>query len=385
MSKTIIFCADGTWNGPGEDDKEDVEAHFTNVFKLFVGLAGAASPDSIRLADEQEKVLEANGRPVQISKYIHGVGDSRNPIRKVLGGAFGAGVISRVVRGYTFISRNYEPGDGIIVIGFSRGAYTARALAGLILSQGVLAKRLTADKEKAYEYGAQAWYRYRKSAKTEGARQRLAEALSNLPGFLTSDSLKASDLVTVDGLKAVAVWDTVGALGLPDYVGGERVDTYGFTNTSLSERVEHGLHAIALDEQRIDFTPTLWTAAANARQMVFAGAHADVGGGYPIAGNESGLSDIALKWMADELAGIGVIFASPVYSPFTPDPKGVAHKPWLKPPFNLPGKASPRNLRNLGLLEHPSLRARRDAGPIVSQPGEAGAAYVPANWDWAKP
>ena len=104
MSKTIIFCADGTWNGPGEDDKEVLDAHFTNVFKLFVGLAGTASPDSIRLADEQEKVLQANGRPIQVSKYIHGVGDSRNPIRKVVGGTFGAGTISRVVRGYTFIS-----------------------------------------------------------------------------------------------------------------------------------------------------------------------------------------------------------------------------------------------------------------------------------------
>src|SRR6185295_15120098 len=150
--------------------------------------------------------------------------DSRNAIRKIMGGAFGAGTISRVVRGYTFISRNYEPGDAIVVVGFSRGAYTVRALAGLILSQGVLAKRLTADKEKAYECGAQAWYRYRKNVKSEARRQRLAEALANLPGFLTRDNLKESDLVAVSGLKAVAVWDTVGALGLPDYVDGGRVD-----------------------------------------------------------------------------------------------------------------------------------------------------------------
>ena len=384
MSKTIIFCADGTWNGPGEDDKEVLEAQFTNVFKLFVGLAGTASPDSIRLADEQEKVLEADGRPVQISKYIHGVGDSRNPIRKVMGGAFGAGTISRVVRGYTFISRNYEPGDAIVVVGFSRGAYTARALAGLILSQGVLAKRLTADKEKAYQYGAQAWYRYRKNIKSERRRQRLAEALANLPAFLTSDSLKASDLVAVDGIKAVAVWDTVGALGLPDYIDGARVDTYGFIDTLLSERVERGLHAVALDEQRVDFVPTLWSAASNVTQMVFPGAHADVGGGYPIGDNESGLSDIALEWMSGELAKIGVIFGDPIYSPFAPDPLGVAHKPWLRPPFNLPGKSGARKLRELGLLEHPSLRARRGGGPTVSAPGEAAAGYAPANWDWEK-
>ena len=381
MSKTVIFCADGTWNGPGEDDKEVLDANFTNVFKLFMGLAGTATPDSIRLADEQEKVLLEDDSPVQVAKYIHGVGDSRSPIRKLMGGAFGAGTIARIVRGYTFISRNYEAGDAIIVVGFSRGAYTARALAGLILSQGVLAKRLTEDKEKAYEYGAQAWYRYRKDIKSERRRQRLAEALANLPAFLARDSLKASDLVAVDRIKAVAVWDTVGALGLPDYVDGARVDTYGFTDTSLSERVELGLHAIALDEQRVDFTPTLWSAAANVRQMVFPGAHADVGGGYPVADNESGLSDIALEWMAGELAQIGVRFEDPLYSPFAPDPLGAAHKPWSRPPFNLPGKSGARTLRNLGLLEHPSVRARRDGGPTISQPGEVPGAYAPGNWD----
>ena len=86
----------------------------------------------------------------------------------------------------------------------------------------------------------------------------------------------------MDGIKAVAVWDTVGALGLPDIDGAE--SNYGFIDTSLSERVERGLHAVALDEQRVDFVPTLWSAAPNVTQMVFPGAHADVGGGYPLGG-----------------------------------------------------------------------------------------------------
>ena len=88
--------------------------------------------------------------------------------------------------------------------------------------------------------------------------------------------------------------------------------------------------------------------------------------------------------MSGELAKLGVIFADPVYSPFAPDPLGVAHKPWLRPPFNLPGKSGARKLRELGLLEHPSLRARRGGGPTVSAPGEAAASYAPANWDWEK-
>ena len=65
-----------------------------------------------------------------MAKYLHGVGDSNNFLAKVLGGGFGEGLITRIVRGYTFVSRNYEDGDKIYLVGFSRGAYTARALAG---------------------------------------------------------------------------------------------------------------------------------------------------------------------------------------------------------------------------------------------------------------
>lgn len=120
MNKTLIFCADGTWNGPNQDDDNDGSPDFTNVYKLFLGLEGELSPETLRNADEQEKWLMYGVRPVQIAKYIHGVGDSRNPIHRIIGGAFGAGIIARIVRGYTFISRNYEDGDSIILVGFSR-------------------------------------------------------------------------------------------------------------------------------------------------------------------------------------------------------------------------------------------------------------------------
>ena len=112
-------------------------------------------------------MIVQDGKTLQASKYIHGVGDSQSAIRRIIGGAFGAGIIARIVRGYTFISRNYEPGAKIFIVGFSRGAYTARALAGLIASQGLLKKDLTKDKEKAYRYGAQAWYRYRDNKKSK--------------------------------------------------------------------------------------------------------------------------------------------------------------------------------------------------------------------------
>jgi glutathione S-transferase len=381
MSKFIIFCADGTWNGPGQDDNGDHEPDFTNVYKLFLGLAGAPSPGSIREADEQEKELIEGGQAAQVAKYIHGVGDSRNPVKKLFGGVFGSGIVARIVRGYTFISRSYEAGDAIVVVGFSRGAYTARALTGLIASQGVLAKNLTADKTEAYRRGAQAWYRYRKqsTASKPGFFQRLVEATADLPGFLSRDELKDSDLMAVDKIKAVAVWDTVGALGLPRYIDDERADAFKFTDTRLSPKIEMGFHAVALDEQRIDFSPTLWDSASNVVQVAFPGAHADVGGGYTTQENQSGLSDISLEWMVAQLEGIGVRFTRPIYSPFAPNPKGTAHKPWQHPPFSTSGKAMPRELKRSGIVEHPAVQQRVAAGLVVHEPGEAPAPYAPPN------
>ncbi len=388
MAKTIVFCADGTWNGPGKDDAQGAEpkGNDTNVYKLFLALAGGLSTGSIREADEQEKVLVVNGATTQVTKYIHGVGDSRNPIFKLMGGAFGAGTISRIVRGYTYISRNYEPGDAIVITGFSRGAYTARALAGLIAGEGLLAKPLAAngteeERANAYRNGARAWYRYRdrSNAMSNNPFKRFAEVMADLPAFVSSSELIDSDLVPVASLKSVAVWDTVGALGLPSYDKDHRTDAFRFTNNTLSPKVEKGLHAIALDEQRNDFTPSLWDAAANVEQCAFAGAHADVGGGYPLAGNESGLSDISLKWMVEKLQAQGVSFVLPLPASVVPNVCGTAHKPWLHAPFNLPGAACARALAGQGVQVHPSVQQRMQAGPVVAEPGEAVSAYQPAN------
>lgn len=278
---------------------------------------------------------------------------------------------------------SWGPGSGLNLdsTSFSRGAYTARALAGLIMSQGVLAKPLTVDKSNAYRSGAQAWYAYRKKsgAKKVGFFQRLVEATANLPAFLSREDLRASDLVAVPKIKAVGVWDTVGAMGLPRYIEDERADAFKFTDTRLNPNVANGFHAIALDEQRKDFTPTLCDQAGNVTQFAFPGAHADIGGGYTINNNESGLSDIALEWMAQRRTGIGVRFDAPVYTPFNPEPKGTAHKSWTHPPFNTPGKAATRVLQGSGIKEHPAIQARIAAGPVVHEPNEAPVPHAPIN------
>ncbi len=378
LAKRIIFCADGTWNGPGEDPIAAPPGDATNVYKLFLGLAGTLTGDS--RPGEHEKLLSAFGE-VQVAKYLHGVGDSRSAVLRVLGGAFGTGLISRIVRGYTFVSRNYEPGDDIVLVDFSRGAYTVRALAGLIASQGLLSKPLTEDRVAAYRWGAMAWYRYRREACTARPAlvHRLAEAVADLPAFLSSGALQDRDLVPVPRIKAVAAWDTVGSLGLPGYLEGSRADAFRFCDTKLSPKVEHGLHAVALDEERGDFTPTLWDPAGNTLQLAFPGAHADVGGGYPLANRESGLSDVALQWMARELEQrAGARFSVPIYEPFRPDARGPSHKPWLHAPFHTRSRAR-RSFPPGVLREHACVRERIEAGTVVHEPGEPPARYAPLN------
>ena len=185
MSKNIVFCADGTWNHPGDPELDD-SANPSNVFKLFLKLEGKDDPGTTRLADEQEKTLSApDGATIQVAKYLHGVGDSKNFLVRVLGGGFGEGLITRIVRGYTFVSRNYQPGDKIYFVGFSRGAYIARALAGLISAKGLLPPDIASedDKTEAYRQGSAVWYAWRRQAleRTERRLDRLQELVRDLP------------------------------------------------------------------------------------------------------------------------------------------------------------------------------------------------------------
>ena len=347
MPKNLIFCADGTWNGPGGDDMTDKA---TNVFRLFVNLDGEDDPGSTLLADEQERNLQRDGAIAQSAKYLHGVGDSRNPLVRLLGGTVGAGLIARIVRGYTYLSRNYRPGDRIFIVGFSRGAYTARALAGMIVARGLLdaTQYDLADKETAYRLGMSVWYAYREAAsqKNPDLFGRLQEVLSGLPQlFVRHDEAKLVDTE----IEAVAVWDTVGSLGIPEFtLQRERVDAFQFADTRLSGKVHHGLHAVAVDEQRADFTPTLWDPDARIVQVLFPGAHSDVGGGYATDEFQSGLSDCSLAWMTGELTKLGLLFArSPKYVP-NPRESSPLHQPWRDPPWNiLPSRARnfPKGLR----------------------------------------
>ena len=255
-----------------------------------------------------------------------------------MGGLFGAGVIVRIVRGYTYISRNYAPGDAIHVVGFSRGAYTARALAGMICAVGLLNPRKydSADKFQAYMLGLGAWLKARGVVFGGGGpASRWVTGLVHRVELLASRLMfSRGDFITGVPIQSVAVWDTVGSMGLPLYIQDKRRDMFSFVDTKLNPSVQRGFHAMALDERRRDFPVTRWVARKDVEEVWFSGCHSDVGGGYPPG--ETGLSDLALAWMMARLQAQGVSFAANL--PVKPDLTHYAqdfHRPWDNPPFDI--------------------------------------------------
>lgn len=384
-TKNIIFCADGTWNGDDNDPADVTDP--TNVLKLFHNLAGVDTIDTIGLADEQERVLTgSDGAQQQVAKYLHGVGDSSNWLVKALGGTIGAGLVGRVLRGYTFVSRNYQPGDAIFLVGFSRGAYTARALAGLIAAKGLLNGHVTdlSDREAAYRAASAVWSDYRHSSlqEDEDALGKLEDLLDMLPGFLSKPAA-AIALISPVEIAAVAVWDTVGSMGIPVFDSHDaNIDALRFTDSKLSPNVRKGFQAIAIDEHRGNFVPCIWDADERVTQCAFPGAHSDVGGGYSAAKGETGLSDGALEWMMSVLRPCGAMFASPLAVVPAALATAPAHDPVLRAPWDVLPKTTrvpPNGQLPAGLQLHASVLARVAAGGVISDPSRQAAPYRPTN------
>jgi len=300
MSKRILFCADGTWDDPQND---------TNVYTLYKALTLSVG--------------------VQEPLYDDGVGADGDPVQKLLGGAFGTGLFQKIKEGYVRIALSYNQGDEIFLFGFSRGAYTARRLAGMIAIVGLPTKSFNdAMVDTAFDA-----YRH---------RDRRADLLSALAPYAMYDAK----------LKMVGVWDTVGSLGIPALIGLSDPLLYGFLDTSLHPDVQNAYHALAIDERRVEFPPTLWTSPPVAGQIVeqvwFAGVHCDVGGSYP----ETSLSDIALSWMMRKASTLGAQFNSGVFAQYaTIDAKhalGTIHESWnpvwgFPKPRTIPDTASLAN------------------------------------------
>jgi uncharacterized protein (DUF2235 family) len=219
----------------------------------------------------------------------------------LLGGAIGDGLFKKVQDGYTVIARSYEAGDSIYLFGFSRGAFTARSLAGMLAVCGLPSRAKFTDQATIDAFAA-----YR----------NVANRNTLLAAFRAKYGVQDVDISTV------GVWDTVGAMGIPgDLFVGLDTQIYGFLDTALHPDVQSGFHALSIDERRREFVATLWDKPAPGQQIEqvwFPGVHCDVGGGYA----QTGLSDIAMGWMMKNAANRGLVFDPKVFAQYTQlDPK----------------------------------------------------------------
>lgn len=262
--KRIIINFDGTWSN------SDHSAYTSNVVKL----ARAILP------------RDANG-VVQISLYEEGIGNSGGWLHQRITGALGLGVDERIKTAYRFIAQNFEPGDELYVFGYSRGAFQARSLVGFICLCGVL-------RSTSLEMLNQAWAGYQTNKGDASA-----------PAFTAIRAHAEYPVAT----KCLALWDTVGNLGVPTGLGlPAEASRFQFHDTSLHPHIDVALHALAIDEPRSGFRPTLWTASQSrplrpgqvVEQMWFPGSHSDIGGGW----RETGLSDISLLWIAARVGAV---------------------------------------------------------------------------------
>jgi len=210
----------------------------------------------------------------------------------VSAGVAGNGIHKNIVDGYRYIVQNFNKNDKIFLFGFSRGAYTVRALCGLINNCGIV-KRADAQLIQ------QAWKIYK------------SKRGINHPDGASAVQFRRDHCHVSRNVHFVGVWDTVGALGIPFSLMGLLDGQDEFYDTKMGSNVGTARHALAIDEQRQDFEPTVWSprVGVDLKQVWFAGVHSDVGGSYgPDKDTETCVSDIALAWMLKESgkAGLGI-------------------------------------------------------------------------------
>ncbi len=308
-NKTIYLLSDGTGNSAAS-------SHRSNVWRFYQALTLGENSD-------------------QLAFYDDGVGTSRFPFTRALGGAFGVGLSQNVQELYAALCLHYCPGDRIVLVGFSRGAYTVRLLAALICKLGIVPladsehmraaelaapdrwSHLPADRiGRARVIAREAWrtYRYRSHWREEdrpagawpkGPIMSLVFSHNTQARFRARYLAHAPASYQTPDVNFLGVWDTVAAYGLPiDELAlavNRLITPLRFGDHDINPRVLCARQALALDEARQTFKPLLWneqsaTPHPNVKQVWFAGVHADLGGGYP----DDALANQALLWMIEE-------------------------------------------------------------------------------------
>ncbi|KAI1623152.1 hypothetical protein EDD37DRAFT_459762 [Exophiala viscosa] len=286
--KRLIVTCDGTWlnadNGIMNNGEKQPPSNVSRI--------GWAIKDTSR-----------DGIP-QIVNYQAGVGTMGGPAARAVGGATGFGLKENVRQAYTYLAINWKPGDEIFLIGFSRGAFTARSIGGMIGDLGLLTRSgLPFFNEIFDDWEHRADDRYVSKFPD-----------SPFPNKGPFDAHYAHQLVrqgltTLEvPIKAICCWDTVGSLGIPrvgwlENLGlqSRGMHQYEFYDTRLNPKVENAFQALALDERRGPFMPALWekrdSDRTNLVQVWFPGVHSNVGGGY----EDQEIANITLAWMISKL------------------------------------------------------------------------------------
>jgi uncharacterized protein (DUF2235 family) len=260
-------------------------------------------------------------QPDQIAYYIKGVGTAGWAPLAALDGATGIGVPSNVRKLYRFLCWNWREGDEIYIFGFSRGAFTARTLASMIASQGLVPAVIgdtPVSHEEMERNAMAAWREYRrhtvplkKSLPTIWIARFIRDVLLYLYHSICRHRSYADVRATMQGreeidIEFLGLFDTVEAYGVPIEELRVAIDwaiwPISFRNHRPSQKVKHIRHALALDDERTTFHPlridqSHLAADQTVKEVWFAGVHSDIGGGYP----ECTLSFVPLVWMTDQL------------------------------------------------------------------------------------
>lgn len=323
MAGRIVICADGTWNRPEEDVETDTP---TNVLRM----ARAIRP------------FDDGGQPQQVF-YDWGVGSYHG---RISGGVTGRGIHKNIKDAYRYIVQNYEPGAAIFLFGFSRGAYTIRSLCGLINNCGILRRPDAARIEQAFEHYKKVGERWA----PEGAAARRFRERHAHPSR---------------EIRFAGAWDTVGALGIPFSLLGLFDRTDEFYDTKLGPNVRTARHALAIDERREDFEPTLWQSRAglDLEQVWFAGVHGDIGGGYEPDEQDRLTSDFPLAWMMEAAATAGLSLESHLPDSLNASVEAPVHRS-VRHIYRFRGK-EPRALERPGRPTriHRSVKERWESAP----------------------
>lgn len=295
MPKNIVLLSDGTGNSAAKLFK-------TNVWRLYQAVD--INPP------------KTSNEPGQVACYDDGVGTENFKPLAYLGLAVGVGLAKNVKDLYTFLCRNYSEGDNIFMFGFSRGAFTVRVLAGMIVRCGLIHAH---NEEELRDQVQLVYSEYKKDV----ARRAANAGRAKLSRLWLRGHKRAAELKFVPLGKKITqrfpriaflgVWDTVDAYGMPVDEIKVGIDRFVYPMTladrDLSPLVERACQALSLDDERPTFRPVLWNevkkdaqgnekpvSEAQLTQIWFAGVHANIGGGYP----DDGLSLVALQWMMDE-------------------------------------------------------------------------------------